>query len=210
MPTTPTEYTSIYTAAQIDAAIEEVTDRLDVKQTWIDKDKYSRHIIGSSESIWNDATSSADPGIYGALVQTAGYVTALRIQSRINGTAKTQIAVYAKGGGERKGLYDVLPNGGLLKQGLYEYTFKYPIQVDVDDVICVYGYSGTFSIYYKSSGGDYPVSTWTGSVPDSGWRIYQFSFVLYTLVSDNVTVYSGSSEPSSSVGNDGDIYIQTS
>ena len=138
---------------------------------------YVESLIGTSETLWDSAASSGSNGTYGVLVPNSGYVSGLRMKSNSNGTVKTTIRVYEKNGDLLR-TYDVLPS--MIKSGLHEYTFTSPVPVSANEVICISGASGAFTFYYSLSGGDYPVSTSNGSVPDSGWRIYPFDFILQT------------------------------
>lgn len=136
---------------------------------------YTAQAIGSSEAIWSNATSTGSNGTFGALVQTAGYVSGLRMYSPTAGSVKSDIRIYEKNG-SLKATYDVMSTP--IKQGTHDYVFSSPISVSVDDVVCIHGGTGAFTMMYNSSGGNYPVSTSNGNVPDSGWRIYPFTFIL--------------------------------
>lgn len=137
---------------------------------------YEESLIGSSQTIWDNAASVASAGAYGALVQENGYVSGLIIKSSADCSSKATIQVYENGSEDDPQIYDVLPT--TFEAGVHEYTFTSPVPVTTGQVICVGGASGTISFYYASSGGDYPVSTFGGSVPVDNWRTYTFNFVM--------------------------------
>lgn len=139
---------------------------------------YEESLIGSSKTLWNNAGSTASAGAYGVLVPSDGYVSGIIIKSPSAASEKFIIRIYEKNSETQIGEYDVMPSP--IGEGENEYVFTSPIPVEEDQVICIGGGSNAVKFYYASSGGDYPVSTSYGYVPESGWRIYTFDFVLQT------------------------------
>lgn len=141
---------------------------------------YEESLIGSSQTIWNNAASIATAGAYGAQVQENGYVSGIIIKSSADCSSKAMVQVYEDGSQDNPQIYDVLPK--VFEAGVHEYTFTSPVPVAAGQVICIGGGSGTIFFYYASSGGDYPVSTFGGSVPVDNWRIYTINFVMQSEV----------------------------
>lgn len=142
---------------------------------------YEESLIGSSQTLWNEASTVAAAGEYGVLVEDEGYVSGIIVKSSADGIGMPTIQIYENGSTTLLREYDVMPR--MLSEGKHEYTFTSPVPVHAGEVVCIRGASNNYApFYYKEGGGDYPVSDYRGDVPSSDYRIYSFNFVMQTEI----------------------------
>lgn len=142
---------------------------------------YEESLIGSSQTLWNEASSVAAAGEYGALVENEGYVSGIIVKSSADGVGMPTIRIYENGSTTLLREYNVMPR--MLSEGKHEYTFTSPVPVHAGEVVCISGAKNNYApFYFNESGGDYPVSKNRGTIPSSGYRIYSFNFVMQTEI----------------------------
>lgn len=253
MPTTPTEYTSIYTAAEIDAAVGAVPNKQNKVTNINDYGGVSLadHVVFNvnseikgislshlkkmltSEYNYNNQFGNATFNYY---ISTSGASYGPRYNN-IDYGGKTLLGVRLNvsriGYGKVVIVHNVTSDATVTTTDKTTYNF-YVGQVGIQDIflesevllsatdVVMYGSDETKEESERAKF-RYAGTTATGCM--AGFSSYQTSGDLKPKVSSTgfigldlivkeadsvVTIYSGSSAPSSATGNDGDIYIQTS